>query len=226
MVEVENRLLQEVLKKLTSGEENKKLAPATQQVNARVIQHLQVAPSAIFFGAQAAIGSLNLELAFILTSSIDAWVEEVTNPVTHFANIRKYRDYGAQTHDRIRQLAFEKKERDAMRYNAGGREIFHEVGSLVMVHQKKTTKLEPRWRGPFRIASSGGARGVSWRICQLNGRLIRGTYHGDHLKPFIFRQGYLSGSRGEDFMPGSQTVRKPRKRGRKEKDKSAQMGLV
>lgn len=95
MVEVGNCLLQEVLKKSAPGEWDEKLAPATQQVNARVIQHLQVAPSAIFFGAQATVGSLDSELAFIPTSSVDAWVEEVTNPVTHFAAVRKYRDYRA-----------------------------------------------------------------------------------------------------------------------------------
>lgn len=122
---------------------DEKLAPTTKQVNARVIQHLEVAPSEIFFGAQATIGSFDSELAFIPTSSISAWVEKVTNPVTHFAAVRKYRDYRAQMHDQIRLLALEKQERDAMSYNAGVKEIFHEVGSLVMVHQKKTAKLEP-----------------------------------------------------------------------------------
>lgn len=66
-----NRLLQKVLRKSAPREWDEKLAPATQQVNARVIQHLQVAPPAIFFGAQATVGSLDSELTFIPTSSID-----------------------------------------------------------------------------------------------------------------------------------------------------------
>lgn len=91
----------------------------------------------------------------------------------------------------MRQLTTEKKERGAARYDAGVTRTFREVGLLVMVYQKRTVKLEPQWRGPFRIVGLGGTRGVSWRISQLNGRGIRGTYHGDHLKPFRPRQGYL-----------------------------------
>lgn len=92
-----------------------------------------------------------------------------------------------------------------------------EVGSLVMVHKKKTVKLEPRYWGLFRVTGLSGMRGVSWQISRLNGRQIRGTYHGNHLKPFVPRQGYLSRSGGEGLMPGSRTVRKPRKKRRKEK---------
>lgn len=89
------------------------------------------------------MGSLDSELVFIPTLSVDAWMEEVTNPIIHVAAVQKYRDYCAQMHDWIRQLTFEKKERDFMKFNAGVREIFHKVGLLVMVHQKKTLKLKP-----------------------------------------------------------------------------------
>lgn len=123
-------------------------------------------------------------------------MEEVTNAVTHFAAIQKYRDYRAQTHDRIRQLMFEKKEKDAMRYNAGVKEIFHQVGSLVMVHQKKTIKLEPRWRGPFRIASSSGVRGVSWRICQLNGSINTGNVSWGSLEALYPQAGLIVREQG------------------------------
>lgn len=44
----------------------------------------------IFFRAQAILGCLNAELAFILTQSIDAWAEKITNFMTHFAAIQKY----------------------------------------------------------------------------------------------------------------------------------------
>ncbi len=164
MVEVDNRLLQEVLRNSSLREWDEKLAPATQQINARVIQNLQVAPSAIFFGAQATVASLDSVLAFVPTSSVDGWVEKVVNPATHFAAIRKHRNYRAQMHDRMRQLALEKQEMVAIRYNAEVTEIFHEAGALVMVHQKRTAKLEPRWRGPFRTVGLGGTWGVSWRI--------------------------------------------------------------
>lgn len=88
----------------------------------------------IFFGVQTIVGSLDSELVFIPTLSINMWMEEVTNPVIHFAAIQKYRDYCAQMYDWIRQLTFEKKERDCMKFNAGVREIFHKVRLLIMVH--------------------------------------------------------------------------------------------
>ena len=43
----------------------------------------------------------------------------------------------------------------AERYNRGVRQQSFDKGELVFLHQKGTEKLEPRWRGPFRIHSRG-----------------------------------------------------------------------
>jgi len=51
--------------------------------------------------------------------------------------------------------------------------------------------LQPRWRGPFRIQDYGGSHGKSFVLRQLNGRKIRGAFHGDDLEAFIPRIGYL-----------------------------------
>lgn len=72
-----------------------------------------------------------------------------------------------------------------------------------MVYRKRTGKLEPRWRGPFKISGLGGVLGLCWKIEQLNGRQIRGGFHGDHLKHFPERTGYLA--TGQTFEQ-SQTV--------------------
>lgn len=137
-----------------------------------------------------------------------SWVEQVTEPVKHSRLVREYCNYRAQTHDRIRQLSREKQERDAERYDAGVSRVYHEIDSLVMVYQKKVGKLEARWRDVFRVTGSGDVHGRTWVISQLNGRRIRGTYHGDHLKPFYVREGYLS--TGKSFRE-SQTVRPQKK---------------
>lgn len=78
----------------------------------------------------------------------------MVNPRTHFAAVRKYRNYRAQMHDKMRQFALEKKGRGAMRYIAGVTEILAEVGLLVMVHQKRTAKLEPRAMSLYALTSS------------------------------------------------------------------------
>lgn len=99
--------------------------------------------------------------------------------------MREYSNYRAQKHDRIRQVSIEKQERDAEWYDAGISQVSQEINSLVMVYH--------RWKGPFRVSGPGGIHGLfpSW----MDERKIRGTYHGDHLKHFHTREGYLQSSR-------------------------------
>ena len=85
-------------------------------------------------------------------------------------------------------------------------------GDLVVVYQERAGKLEPRWRGPFAIGGFGGEHGVTYQLRQLNGRRIRGTFHGNHLKQFIPRSGYLADPTIDPAIPSYQTIRKPRMR--------------
>lgn len=209
MIEVSNRILEGVMRKGDSVEWDQGLARSTQQVNCRIIHHLQTAPSTILLGLEPSVADLDAKLAFVPPTDIESWVVQISDPVTHARKIRDYCNYRAQTHDRVRQLSSRKKERDAARYDAGVTRAFHELGTMVMIYQKRTAKMEARWRGPFRITGYGGVHGLSWEVSQLNGRKIRGAFHGDHLKPFIERTGYLA--TGEMFEQ-SQTVRRRRAR--------------
>jgi len=82
-----------------------------------------------------------------------------------------------------------------------------------MVYQKNTKKLEPRWRGPFRISGYGGSHGKSFEIQQQNGRKIRGAFHGNHLKTYTPRRDYLTRPSDQSvvLMPQQQTIRRPRR---------------
>lgn len=140
---------------------DEKLVSSTQQVNFQVIQYFQVVLWAIFFGAQAILGSLDRELAFIPTQSIDAWVDKITDPAMYFTAVRKYQDYRMQVHNWVRQLTSERKKREIARYNAGVNRMSYEVGLLVMVYLKKTAKLKPWWRDPFQIVGLGRTWDVS-----------------------------------------------------------------
>ena len=81
-----------------------------------------------------------------------------------------------------------------------------------MIYQDKSRKLKARWRGPFRILGYGDTHERSFRLQQLNERKVRGTYHGDYLKRFVPRTGYLADS-DTPTLPPQQTIRKRRPRG-------------
>jgi len=77
----------------------------------------------------------------------------------------------------------------ARRYNKRVRTVVHEIGSLVMLGQRCGGKLQPQWRGPFKISGYGGTHSLSFTLMQLNGRRIRGTFHGvrDRVTPRVVK---------------------------------------
>ena len=50
---------------------------------------------------------------------IQAWVQEMEDPVKHTKAVQQYLTYRADLHDRIRQCSAERKEQEASRYNRG-----------------------------------------------------------------------------------------------------------
>lgn len=185
MVEVGNCLLQKMPRKPSLGEWDEKLAPATQQVHAHVIQHMLVASLAIFFGGAGHRGEPWLGAGFY--SHVGRWYvgggSDQSYNVFCLPLFRNIEIITLRCTIRITRFALEKKERDAMRYNAEEREIFHEVGSLVIVYQKKRKKKQLNssldgeafvgW-----ITGLGGTQGLSWRISQhsMVGKFVARTY--------------------------------------------------
>ena len=192
MIKVSNRISESVMRKGDSVEWDQDLARLSQQVNYLIVTHLQTTPSTILLGLEPSIADLDARLAFVPPAEIESWVAQISDPVTHAQKVRDYCSYRAQTHDRVRQLSLRKKEQDAARYNAKVTRVFHKLGTMVMIYQKRTAKMEARWRGPFWITGYGGVHGLSWEVSKLNGRKIRGTFQGDHLKPLYERTGYLA----------------------------------
>ena len=85
-----------------------------------------------------------------------------------------------------------RREDDIVRYNRGIYKVEYHIDDLTMLYQKNTTKLQPRWRGPFRILDYSSIYSTSFTLKQLNGRSIKGTFHGNHLKTFKPRKGHLT----------------------------------
>ena len=81
-------------------------------------------------------------------------------------------------------------------------------GELVMLYDSRSAKkkLRPSWRGPFVVTGFGGDQHKSYTIRQICGTLIPRTFHGDHLKLFRLREGYLATGR-EERIPVYQNIR-------------------
>ena len=65
-------------------------------------------------------------------------------------------------------------------------------GQLILLHDTKldnqhTGKLTFRWLGPYKIQQTIVDKGT-YKLCELDGTLLAGTFAGNRLKPFHARQ--------------------------------------
>ena len=192
MVEVSNKLLEQVLRK-TSPDPNwdTRLPQAARSVNSRIIPYLGLSPTAIMLGPAQETSPTSATLRALPGRNIQTWHDELLDPTHHNNAVHTYLRHIAEVHDVVTETTMRKQEMEAYRYNKGITETVHHIGDLVMLYQKDAGKLQPRWRGLFRINGYGGSHGVSFTLQQLNGRGIKGAFHGDHLKRFRPRTGYL-----------------------------------
>ncbi len=215
MVEMSNKLLEEVLRKDSSGRDwDIRLPNSAKSVNGRIISYLNISPTGIIFGPVREVSPVSSTLRAFPGRDIRTWHDEMMDPLYHSSQIHTYLRHRAELHDSIARITRRRRERDAIRYNKGVTEATHHLEDLAMLYQKNTGKLEARWRGPFRIKDYGGTHGHSFVLQQLNGRRIRGTFHGDYLKAFVPRTGYLA----TDFvppLPQQQNIRHTRRRKKK-----------
>ncbi|POS81641.1 hypothetical protein EPUL_006635, partial [Erysiphe pulchra] len=101
------------------------------------------------------------------------------------------------------------KNKAAQRHDLGIRgQNEYSPGELVMLydHRQAGRKLRPTWRGPFVIVGFGGDMGKSYKLRQINGTPIPRHYHGDSLKKFRLREGYLITGE-EESLPVFQSIR-------------------
>lgn len=84
----------------------------------------------------------------------------------------------------------------------------YKPGDLVLLHDSKASKkkFQPSFNGPFVISGYGGDHNHSYTLKQLNGKPIKRTFYGDHLRLFIPRTGHLVNSTEEE-LPQFQTIR-------------------
>ena len=210
MIEVMNRVLEGVVRKL-GKEWDRSLVNAGSSINSRVISYLGTSPKSIVLGPLSDTSPITAALRALPGRDIPSWAALLQDLGEHRKEVQTYLRHRAEVHDVVRALALKQKEYMAVRYNKSVKQVVHHVGSLVMLYQEKAGKLAPRWRGPFRISGFGGAHGRSFTLLQLNGRRIRGVFHGDHLKSFVPRSGYLSDLDASPvLLPQQQNTRRTR----------------
>lgn len=131
------------------------------------------------------------------------------DPLSHSNPVHTYLKRRADFYDYVVETNRRRREQEAIRYNMIVTQAHHQLGDLVMLCQKKTGKLEARWRGPFRILSYGGSHGRSFVLCpsvdrwQADQRHISWRFR----KLYVPRTGYLADPNPYTFatLPDYQT---------------------
>ncbi|KAL2036817.1 hypothetical protein N7G274_010475 [Stereocaulon virgatum] len=152
MAEVSNKLLEQVLRKDASDPTwDTRLPQAAKSVNTRIIPYLGLSPSAIMLGPAQKTSSTIATLQALPGRSIKTWHDELLDPPIHRKAVHNYHRHIAKVHDVVTETTARRHEMEVHRYNRGIKRVIHNIGDLVMLFQKDVGKLQPRWRGHFRI---------------------------------------------------------------------------
>ncbi|KAI0995583.1 hypothetical protein K3495_g12596 [Podosphaera aphanis] len=115
----------------------------------------------------------------------------------------------AQNQQRFLDASDLVKDKAAQRHDLGVKANYRfNPGDMVMLydHRESGKKLRASWRDPFFVSGYGGDMGRSYTLRQINGKSIPGHYHGDSLKPFRLREGYIVTNK-EAELPLFQNIR-------------------
>lgn len=183
-------------------------------MNFRVIDHLGLSPFEIEEAYQST-GILGARLPSTLrTDAVKAAVEN--NLLTMLENHSDYHNNVFNfiaKREGMQLMALEKSDWRKMlqkeRHDRGvHRRVSYKSGDLVMLydHRNANKKLAGAFRGPFVIQGIAGTYGMSYKLRQINGKVIPRSFYDDHLKPFTMRSDYLITGDEEDF-PKHQNIR-------------------
>ncbi|KAI0994798.1 hypothetical protein K3495_g13383 [Podosphaera aphanis] len=208
-------LVQRVLKKKSDRTRDwaASVPTAVLKVNKREIPHLLYSPAQILFGFDP-IGTLGVkfpnESRSVLAAGLSSGNPDVyPDKEEHSDKVIDYVVNRAKRKSVALERSNQVKDRSAKRHDLGiRREIRYSPGDLVMLfdHRQAGKKLRPSRRGPFAVTGFEGDMGKSYTIHQLNGKPIPRHYHGDSLKKFRLREGYLV-TGDEEALPSYQNIR-------------------
>ena len=218
MIENKNKFLEAILKKDSNKEWNLILNRFTNRLNSRIIEHLKLFFIDILMKSRSSVFVVDFTLLTLSNQfSAEKILHQLSQSLIHRKMIRVYFIYRAQIHDRIRQLSKKQKKKEVEKFNKKiTKHIVHKIESLVMLYQKKHTKLTFKWRDFFQIFEYEDTHQISFVLIQLNDRKIRKTFHENHLKEFKSRTEYLSNSSREENLLLFQTIRMSKSKKKRE----------
>lgn len=213
LIERGNRILEDVIRKaaLLSSTWDKVLPKATMEVNSRIITHLRYSPLSILLGITPAPSSATLVGdASLSEAGFAHWVDSISDSRDHCRRVQDYLLDREAWREEVSLSNEEAKAKMADRYDQGITHRELDIGDLVLLHQKESTKLGAQWRGPFMVDKPG--EHASYHIKQISGWRIKRTFHGDDLRVFKPRTGHLK-LLSKPTYPLSQTIQESRKKG-------------
>ena len=196
MIEINNKLLQNVLKKIVvENEWNLSLFASTKSLNCHQIRHLELSFQNILLDSETSM--LAMKSKFLISSNNES-VENIIAAVNDFKIqneiIRNYFLHRIETHDSIKVKSDARKKKKMTKYDREITQNIHEINFLTMIYQKDIKKLQFKWKKLFKIIEYDESHQISFILTQLNDRKIRDNFHDDHLKIYRFRTEYLNDS--------------------------------
>ncbi len=198
---------------------DRRLPKGMSDLNARHISHLGFSPCEIALGCQLQdMGPMEWSLPTQQKLALQHWIARPEFDVPADEDMATLVLMFIARRQRVQERTFEadkaRRERQKERYDRGVTGKAFYPGQLVMMYDtsnkgKKRKKLQPTWRGPFVVTGYGGEHQRSYTLRQLNGRPIKGHFHGDHLVLFKLRYGHIIPPI-EASLPEYQRLRAPR----------------
>ena len=161
---------------------------AAPKVNSRMIEHLGYSPVEIITGIQP-LTSVERKIR------IDSLPTQLKVPTDEqmFPLVWDYMAWKIDIREDVHNRSVRRKEQEKIRYDKGVKMQYFNPGDFVLLRDSTPHlgKLTERWRGPFLIDSFGGDHRASHTLKTLDGKSAPNTHHGDHLRIFRPREGYL-----------------------------------
>jgi len=213
MIEKANDIYQRILKKVLDSPHDwdGTVLGSTFEMNHRQIVHLGYAPAEISRGFKPA-GLLESLFPSCSRTELTAQIQNGAETLFDDVNLAEQVVSFMVDRTRLRSEVLDRSDlqKDVQKqcHDLGIHQRSHTPGQLVMLYDAAEAgkKLRPSWRGPFVVTGQGGDHGKSYTLKQPDGTIIKRSYHGDSLKPFKLREGYLC-TGTEEAIPAYQNLR-------------------
>ena len=210
MIERANRILRSTMNKMKIPGEDfidllRRAAPAC---NERHIEHLGYSPSEILHGIDPTPTAVRSIQVLAIPEKVVLPSAEDMMPLVwdHMARREEQRKDVVQRTRKAKQRMKERYDRGVIpREFTPGQFVFLRDTNLIY------DKNVPRWRGPFVISGYAGEHRSSYKLKRLDGSRAPNSFHGDHLRIFNAREGYLRPA-NEEELTVVKNLRKQRKK--------------